>query len=133
MLMIRPDRWRTIDLSTAWMQVNTADRFVASTASQSSRFMRSMSVSRVMPALLIRMSTLPNVDDAFATVAGELRAGGPTYAYVYIDTVDATGHQYGPTSPEFDAEVTRLNQLDIVGVYVSFTHIQHAKIRHCSR
>ena len=47
------------------------------------------------------------LDDAFATVAAGLRAGGPTYAYVYIDTVDATGHQFGPTSPEFDAEVTR--------------------------
>ena len=36
------------------------------------------------------------------------RAGnGPTYTYVYIDTVDATGHQLGPSSEAFDAEATR--------------------------
>ena len=45
---------------------------------------------------------------AFATLGSTLIAGdAPTYAYVYIDTVDATGHQYGPSSQAFDAEAVR--------------------------
>jgi Type I phosphodiesterase / nucleotide pyrophosphatase len=48
------------------------------------------------------------LDEAFAGLAGALHAGArPVYGYVYIDTLDATGHQYGPSSPEFDAEATR--------------------------
>jgi hypothetical protein len=46
-------------LSAACAVENAAVRLVASTASQSSRFMRSMSWSRVIPALFTRMSTLP--------------------------------------------------------------------------
>ena len=34
-------------------------------------------------------------------------APGPVYAYVYIDTVDAVGHRYGPSSETFDGEVVR--------------------------
>ena len=45
---------------------------------------------------------------AFDTLGSTLAAGGgPTYAYVYIDTVDATGHQHGPSSEAFDAEAVR--------------------------
>jgi hypothetical protein len=48
------------------------------------------------------------LDDAFAGLADALRApAGPVYAYVYIDTLDAVGHQHGPSSAEFDAEATR--------------------------
>jgi hypothetical protein len=48
------------------------------------------------------------LDEAFAGLADVLRArSGPVYAYVYIDTVDATGHQHGPSSAAFDAETTR--------------------------
>ena len=44
----------------------------------------------------------------FATLAEALRArAGPLYAYFYIDTLDATGHQYGPSSREFDTEAIR--------------------------
>ena len=59
MLMIRPARCLTIGLSTAWAQANAAVRLVASTWSQSSRFIRSSSWSRAIPALLTRMSTRP--------------------------------------------------------------------------
>jgi len=45
---------------------------------------------------------------AFDTLVSTLVAGdAPTYAYVYIDTVDATGHQHGPSSEAFDAEAVR--------------------------
>jgi hypothetical protein len=45
---------------------------------------------------------------AFTTLAGELRArGGSTYAYLYIDTLDWTGHHHGPSSAAFDAEAVR--------------------------
>jgi hypothetical protein len=44
----------------------------------------------------------------FATLADALHAhAGPIYAYFYIDTVDATGHQYGPSSGAFDTEALR--------------------------
>jgi type I phosphodiesterase/nucleotide pyrophosphatase len=44
----------------------------------------------------------------FATLADALHAyAGPTYAYFYIDTVDAIGHQYGPSSGPFDTEAIR--------------------------
>jgi hypothetical protein len=55
------------------------------------------------------MRPYKTLDDAFAGLADALRApaGGPVYAYVYIDTVDAVGHQHGPSAAAFDAEVTR--------------------------
>jgi hypothetical protein len=55
------------------------------------------------------MRPYATLDDAFAGLADALRApaGGPVYAYLYIDTVDAVGHQHGPSSAAFDAEVTR--------------------------
>jgi hypothetical protein len=44
----------------------------------------------------------------FATLAAALHArGGPTYAYFYIDTLDWTGHQHGPSSEPFDTEAIR--------------------------
>jgi type I phosphodiesterase/nucleotide pyrophosphatase len=44
----------------------------------------------------------------FTALAYALRAQpGPAYAYLYIDTLDATGHQYGPSSGAFDTEAIR--------------------------
>ena len=57
--MMRPPRWRIIGFSTACVSAKAAVRFVASTASQSSRFIRSINWSRAMPALLTRMSIRP--------------------------------------------------------------------------
>jgi hypothetical protein len=49
-----------------------------------------------------------SLTEAFSTLGAVLTAGtAPTYAYVYIDTVDATGHQHGPSSEAFDAEAVR--------------------------
>src|SRR6478672_3827348 len=51
---------------------------------------------------------------AFDTLVSTIVAGNaPTYAYVYIDTVDAAGHQHGPSSEAFDAEAVRC--LDAIG------------------
>lgn len=45
---------------------------------------------------------------AFTALGAALAAAsGPAYGYVYIDTLDATGHQYGPASEAFDAEALR--------------------------
>ena len=41
------------------------------------------------------------------------RPTGPAYAYFYWDEVDATGHQHGPSSPQFAAAAERcLDALD---------------------
>src|SRR3954467_12314269 len=55
------------------------------------------------------MRPYATLDDAFAGLADAMRARaeGHVYAYVYIDTLDAVGHQHGPSSTAFDAEVTR--------------------------
>jgi hypothetical protein len=44
---------------------------------------------------------------AFSALAEAVREPGPVYAYVYIDTLDATGHHHGPSSAAFDAEAVR--------------------------
>jgi type I phosphodiesterase/nucleotide pyrophosphatase len=50
------------------------------------------------------MRPYPSVERAFATLAEDLAAAtAPVYAYVYIDAVDAIGHQRGPSSEAFDA------------------------------
>src|SRR4051794_5351620 len=50
----------------------------------------------------------PDIGAAFGALAEALRtARAPVYAYVYIDAVDAAGHQHGPSSAAFDAEATR--------------------------
>src|SRR3954462_2209803 len=49
-----------------------------------------------------------DVEGAFGALGDALRAAHPpVYAYVYIDAVDAAGHQHGPSSAAFDAEATR--------------------------
>ena len=62
--MIRPQRSFIIACSTCWIARNAPVRLVASTASQSSFFMRIARPSLVMPALLTRMSTLPALENA---------------------------------------------------------------------
>ena len=49
-----------------------------------------------------------------AELAATLHATpGPAYAYVYWDEVDSTGHEYGPSSPQFAAAAERcLDALD---------------------
>jgi Type I phosphodiesterase / nucleotide pyrophosphatase len=51
----------------------------------------------------------PVVDlrSGLADVGAMLRAGGPAYAYLYWDEVDAVGHMHGPSSPEFAATAVR--------------------------
>ena len=58
--MMRPLRAFIMPRSTALDNRNTEARFVLMTASQSSLFMRSSRVSRVMPALLQRMLIAPS-------------------------------------------------------------------------
>src|SRR6266446_9668379 len=62
--MIRPQRCLSIEPITCWMHRYADVRFVFSTVSQSARFMRITSWSRVMPALFTRMSILPNCPSA---------------------------------------------------------------------
>ncbi|HEX2105120.1 MAG TPA: nucleotide pyrophosphatase/phosphodiesterase family protein [Solirubrobacteraceae bacterium] len=48
------------------------------------------------------------LEDAFAGLARALRAGPrPTYAYLYVDALDACGHRDGPGSTAFHAEAVR--------------------------
>mmetsp|Transcript_87782 Transcript_87782/g.283470 ORF Transcript_87782/g.283470 Transcript_87782/m.283470 type:complete len:245 (+) Transcript_87782:491-1225(+) len=57
--MMRPHRALVMSLRTALVMRKTELRFVLMTSSQSESFMRNMSVSLVMPALLTKMSTWP--------------------------------------------------------------------------
>mmetsp|Transcript_94403 Transcript_94403/g.240251 ORF Transcript_94403/g.240251 Transcript_94403/m.240251 type:complete len:244 (+) Transcript_94403:170-901(+) len=57
--MMRPHRALVMSLRTALVMRKTELRFVLMTSSQSWSFMRSISVSLVMPALLTKMSTWP--------------------------------------------------------------------------
>ena len=41
-------------------------------------------------------------------LATVLRQPGPLFAFVYLDTVDTAGHQFGPDSVEFDAAIVEL-------------------------
>ena len=59
MLMIDPARCFSIVFITAWVEMNTLVRLVEMTSSHSAAFMRRSRLSRVMPALLTRMSIRP--------------------------------------------------------------------------
>ena len=65
MAMMRPPFCFSIGRIAACVSVNVAVRFVAITASQSSRFIRISNWSRVMPALLTTMSSRP----CFSTIS----------------------------------------------------------------
>ncbi len=69
--MMRPHRSRIIVSSTCWHARNAPVRLAASTASQSSFFMRSARPSLAMAALLTRMSTLPALANASLMDSGE--------------------------------------------------------------
>ena len=43
---------------------------------------------------------------------GVARLGTPGFSYLYWDAIDAAGHRYGPSSPEFDAAA--LDALDAI-------------------
>lgn len=52
--------------------------------------------------------------------------GGPHYANLYWDVIDATGHMHGPSSPEFDAAIREaldalMPLVELEGVTVLFT------------
>src|SRR6185437_4275516 len=57
--MIRPNRARIIGLAAARISRNAASRLIRMTFSNSSSFIRMRRLSRVIPALLTRMSSLP--------------------------------------------------------------------------
>src|SRR5437879_3700997 len=59
-LRMLPDRCRSMTPMTGLVRLNTPFKFVFRTSSQSFSLIRAMSLSRVMPALLTRMSILPN-------------------------------------------------------------------------
>jgi hypothetical protein len=48
------------------------------------------------------------LEDGLAALATALHAHpAPAYAYLYVDSIDATGHRHGPSSAAFDAEAVR--------------------------
>src|SRR3954470_4281779 len=54
------------------------------------------------------------LDTAVAALADAVaERPGPTYGYLYVDTVDAIGHRHGPSSDAFVAETVRC--LDAIG------------------
>ena len=65
--MIRPARAFSIGRVTALMAWKAPDRFVSMTDCHASSDIRMIRSSRVMPALLTRMSTLPNASSAALT------------------------------------------------------------------
>ena len=67
MLMIRPARALSIGRVTALVIQKAPKRFVSRTSSQASSVIRMMRSSRVMPALLTRMSIWPNASSAALT------------------------------------------------------------------
>jgi hypothetical protein len=54
-----------------------------------------------------RVHPIADLASGMAQVAAMLRADTPAYAHLYWDEVDATGHVYGPSSPEFAAAAVR--------------------------
>jgi hypothetical protein len=92
-----------------------ADRGVASLAFQPSSFAPS-----TYDGVLLDGATLhpyDALDDGLATLGRELRTQrSRTYAYVYIDSLDAVGHRHGPSSPAFADEAERC--LDAIGAAI---------------
>jgi len=90
MLMMRPQRAFIMALTNACVSRNMPVRFVCMTSSQSLRFMRSSSVSRVMPALFTRICTGPRrpsaslatvlIDSSLLTSSTKISAVPPTAA-----------------------------------------------------
>jgi hypothetical protein len=60
-----------------------------------------------------RVHPIADLTTGLAEVGAMLRAGGPAYAYLYWDELDAVGHVQGPSSREFAATAVRcLDALD---------------------
>ena len=60
-----------------------------------------------------RVHPIGDLASGLAAVGAMLRLGGPAYAYLYWDEVDAVGHVRGPSSAEFAAAAVRcLDALD---------------------
>ncbi len=76
MLMIRPVRALSIARLNALVTRNAPFKFVFSTVSQSASAMRISKPSRVTPALLTRMSTLPHSARIFSAAALTAAASG---------------------------------------------------------
>ena len=92
-----------------------AERGVASLAFQPSSFAPS-----TYDGVLLDGATLhpyDGLEDGLAALGRALDAQpGPTYAYVYIDSLDAVGHRHGPSSPRFACEADRC--LDAIGAAI---------------
>jgi hypothetical protein len=83
-----------------------ADRGVASLAFQPSSFAPSTYDGVLLDGAALHPYDAP--EDGLAALGRALRTQpGPTYAYVYIDSLDAIGHQHGPSSPAFASEAER--------------------------
>jgi Type I phosphodiesterase / nucleotide pyrophosphatase len=54
-----------------------------------------------------RVHPIADLAAGMAQVGAMLRTDTPAYAHLYWDEVDATGHVYGPSSPEFAAAAVR--------------------------
>ena len=67
MLMIRPPRALSIGRVTAFVIQKAPNRFVSRTSRHASGLIRMIRSSRVMPALLTRMSIFPNASRAAFT------------------------------------------------------------------
>ena len=80
-VMIRPQRARTMPRRQARVTRNAPVRSVASTAAQSSSFIRIASVSRVMPALLTRISGRPSWSAITSSIA-PTASGSATSAWI---------------------------------------------------
>ncbi len=89
MLMIRPARALSIGLAMARVIQNGPERLVSMTGAHSSASIRIIRLSRVMPALLTRMSTLPNSSSAALTIASH--ASRPAMVSPWIDRCRASG------------------------------------------
>jgi hypothetical protein len=54
-----------------------------------------------------RVHPIADLASGLAEAAAMLRLGGPAYAYLYWDELDAVGHVHGPSSREFAATAVR--------------------------
>src|SRR4029077_3189425 len=95
--MILPARCFSIAPSACWTHRCAPVKFVRSTASQSSSFMRSAKVSRVIAALFTRMSSRPNFASAswnpVFTCAASATSIGTTSALPPAASISATSNE----------------------------------------
>lgn len=87
-----------------------AERGVPSTCFQSRHYATSpFSTAACRGATVSPFSTLP---EAMTNLGEVLRAAqGPSYSCLYVDSIDAISHRYGPDSPQLEAEVRGIGLL----------------------